>query len=132
PDDLDEQGDRGSMLTASRGSDDPEQAAIADDRRRALLDALGMLPAEQRAALVLVDMEGYSVADAAIMLDCAEGTVKSRCARGRDRLAGMLRGRLDDDSGTPRDRGHPEPDQRPTRPIPTPPHPTSAHEGGGP
>ena len=46
------------------------------------------LPAEQRAALVLVDMEGYPVAEAAEMLDCAAGTVKSRCSRGRARLAG--------------------------------------------
>src|SRR4051812_25609815 len=54
PDDLEERGSRGSVVTASRG-DDPEQAAIADDRRRALLEALAGLPPEQRAALVLVD-----------------------------------------------------------------------------
>ncbi len=52
--------------------------------------ALGQLPAEQRAAIVLVDIEGYSVADTAAMLDVAEGTVKSRCARGRARLAILL------------------------------------------
>ena len=52
--------------------------------------ALGRLPAEQRAAIVLVDIEGYSVADTAAMLDVAEGTVKSRCARGRARLAVLL------------------------------------------
>src|SRR4051794_6745136 len=90
PDDLDEQSGRGSVLTVSGPGDDPEQAAIADDRRRAVLDALATLPAEQRAALVLVDMEGYPVAEVAAMLDCAEGTVKSRCSRGRDRLAILL------------------------------------------
>jgi RNA polymerase sigma-70 factor (ECF subfamily) len=52
--------------------------------------ALGQLPAEQRAAIVLVDIEGYSVADTAAMLNVAEGTVKSRCARGRARLAILL------------------------------------------
>ena len=52
-----------------------------------MLAALATLPAEQRAALVLVDMEGYPVAEVAAMLDCAEGTVKSRCSRGRERLA---------------------------------------------
>jgi RNA polymerase sigma-70 factor (ECF subfamily) len=52
--------------------------------------ALAELPADQRIALVLLDMEGYSVAEIAAMLGVAEGTVKSRCARGRARLAVML------------------------------------------
>lgn len=52
--------------------------------------ALLRLPIEQRAAVVAVDMHGYSVADAARMLDIAEGTVKSRCARARTRLAILL------------------------------------------
>jgi RNA polymerase sigma-70 factor, ECF subfamily len=41
-------------------------------------------------ALVLVDLQGYSVAEAAEILGVAEGTVKSRCARGRARLAVLL------------------------------------------
>jgi len=52
--------------------------------------ALMRLPVEQRAALVAVDMQGYSIADTARMLGVAEGTVKSRCARGRARLAHLL------------------------------------------
>jgi RNA polymerase sigma-70 factor, ECF subfamily len=48
--------------------------------------ALQLLPAEQRAALVLVDMLGYSVATAADVLGVSAGTVKSRCSRGRARL----------------------------------------------
>jgi RNA polymerase sigma-70 factor (ECF subfamily) len=52
--------------------------------------ALMRLPVEQRAALVAVDMQGYSIADTARMLSVAEGTVKSRCARGRIRLAQLL------------------------------------------
>jgi RNA polymerase sigma-70 factor, ECF subfamily len=48
--------------------------------------ALQLLPAEQRAALVLVDMLGYSVATAAEVLGVSAGTVKSRCSRGRARL----------------------------------------------
>jgi RNA polymerase sigma-70 factor (ECF subfamily) len=54
--------------------------------------ALMRLPAEQRAAVVTVDMHGYSVADTARMLGIAEGTVKSRCARARSRLAALLAG----------------------------------------
>lgn len=48
--------------------------------------ALRTLPPPQRAALVLVDMLGYSVADASGILGVSEGTVKSRCARGRMKL----------------------------------------------
>ena len=52
--------------------------------------ALGTLPPEQRAALVLVDMLGYPVAEAAAVLGVSEGTVKSRCSRGRARLLPRL------------------------------------------
>ena len=49
--------------------------------------ALQRLPEEQRAAVVAVDMQGYSVADAAHLLGVPEGTVKSRRARARVKLA---------------------------------------------
>jgi len=52
--------------------------------------ALMRLPVEQRAAVVAVDMQGYSVADTAALLGVAEGTVKSRCSRARVRLAELL------------------------------------------
>jgi len=130
PDDDEEQRDRGSTRTAA--ADDPEEAAIRGDRRRALLAALATLPPEQRAALVLVDMEGHSVAEAAQMLDCAEGTVKSRCARGRERLATLLRDRLADPPDAGGDRVHGEPDGPATRPIAVSPDSRPAGEGGAP
>jgi len=52
--------------------------------------ALLQLPPTQRSAVVAVDMHGYSVADTAALLKVAEGTVKSRCARARARLAVLL------------------------------------------
>jgi RNA polymerase sigma-70 factor, ECF subfamily len=52
--------------------------------------ALAKLPEDQRVPIVLVDVEGYSVAEAAGILGVAEGTVKSRAARGRARLAKIL------------------------------------------
>jgi RNA polymerase sigma-70 factor (ECF subfamily) len=52
--------------------------------------ALMRLPIEQRAAVVAVDMHGYSVAETAQLLGIAEGTVKSRCSRARAKLAAAL------------------------------------------
>jgi RNA polymerase sigma-70 factor (ECF subfamily) len=52
--------------------------------------ALATLPDDQRLALVLVELEGLSVAEAAQLLKVPEGTVKSRCFRGRARLALQL------------------------------------------
>lgn len=67
-----------------------DEHAEVSERRADVWAALSSLPEEQRAALVLVDMEGYSVDEAAEILGCAPGTVKSRCSRGRVRLAPLL------------------------------------------
>jgi RNA polymerase sigma-70 factor (ECF subfamily) len=73
---------------------EPHESADAPVERHELhhelLAALATLPVEQQAALVLVDMQGYPVAEAAAVLDVPEGTVKSRCARGRARLLPLL------------------------------------------
>ena len=90
PDDLEERADRGSLLSSTDAELDPAELTVADERRRMVIQALKSLAPDQRAALVLVDMEGYSVAEAAQMLDVAEGTVKSRCFRGRAKLAPLL------------------------------------------
>jgi RNA polymerase sigma-70 factor (ECF subfamily) len=93
---------------------DPHESASApaerNDLHRQLLKALSALPHDQRAALVLVDMQGYPVAEAARILDVPIGTVKSRCARGRARLLPLLShlrpGNRDDgkEPGSPRNR----------------------------
>ncbi|MGI8887671.1 MAG: RNA polymerase sigma factor SigM [Nocardioidaceae bacterium] len=79
--------DRSTVLAVPGGGD---EAASAAERRADVLAALQQLTAEQRAALVLVDMEGYSVEEAADILSCAPGTVKSRCSRGRAKLVPLL------------------------------------------
>ena len=66
--------------------------------------ALARLPEHQRLALVLVDMHGMPVADAADVLGVAVGTVKSRCARGREALAALLPGLRAGDEREPRER----------------------------
>ncbi|WP_459739990.1 RNA polymerase sigma factor SigM [Streptomyces sp. E-15] len=88
---------------------EPHESASApaerEDLHRQLLEALGTLPPEQRAALVLVDMQGYPVAEAARILDVPTGTVKSRCARGRARLLPLLTHLRPEGSGDPRTGG---------------------------
>jgi len=64
---------------------DPDPAR-ASDTRLDVNAALRILPVPQRAALVVVDMLGYSVDDAAAILETSPGTIKSRCARARARL----------------------------------------------
>lgn len=68
----------------------PEEQLLAREQRDRVLAALAALPAEQRACLVLVDMEARPVAEVAEILEVPVGTVKSRCARGRSRLAALL------------------------------------------
>ena len=62
----------------------------ATEVRLDIEEALATLPDGQRAALVLVDMHAVPVAEAALILGVAEGTIKSRCARGRAALAQYL------------------------------------------
>ncbi len=82
--------DEVSEFRARASAPEPPDPAERLAERTAVLEALRTLPEEQRHALVLVDMEGYPVAEAARMLGCPEGTVKSRCARGRARLLPLL------------------------------------------
>lgn len=75
---------------------------IADHETAAeVLAALRQLPPEQAAAVVLVDVEGYPVAEVAEILAVPTGTVKSRCARARARLAELLRDLDETGSGNP-------------------------------
>jgi RNA polymerase sigma-70 factor (ECF subfamily) len=57
----------------------------------ALLEAIAALPEEFRATVLLVDVLGAGIDEAASALGVAPGTVKSRLFRGRARLAELLR-----------------------------------------
>ena len=58
--------------------------------------ALQKLPAEQREVLLLIGASGLSYEEAAEVIGCVMGTVKSRLARGRTALAAMIDGPADD------------------------------------
>lgn len=103
---------RNKIRLADPLPEDPDRAAelgvppAADslelkEQRTDVAAALRQLNANQRAALILVDMEGYSVDEAAAILGCAPGTIKSRCARGRAKLVPLLRHLRGDDDLEP-------------------------------
>lgn len=99
-DSLDELDERASTRLPSR----PDGTAQVDTRLL-VQDALAALPEPQRLVLVLVDMHGVPVAEAARMLGVAEGTVKSRGSRGRAALAAVLRAGTPDGARTSDDEG---------------------------
>ncbi|GAB7032261.1 RNA polymerase sigma factor SigM [Streptomyces sp. NPDC021749] len=111
-----------------------ESAAIPAERQdlhRELLRALRTLPEEQRAALVLVDMQGYPVAEAAAILDIPTGTVKSRCARGRARLLPLVTHLRADGGGSNPTSGGRNRAQGTSVPPTAGPKDTGAVKGGG-
>jgi len=66
--------------------DDPEAPVALDELRQ----GLAMLPPEQREALILVGAGGFAYEEAAVICDCAVGTVKSRVSRARRALQAIL------------------------------------------
>ena len=54
--------------------------------------ALALLPDDQREAIVLIGASGFSYEEAADIMGCAIGTVKSRLSRARTRLTEILEG----------------------------------------
>lgn len=70
--------------------DDPEAAAIAADRARAVHAALARLAEDFRAPIVLHDLEGLDYTEIAATLEIPIGTVKSRIHRARLELATLL------------------------------------------
>ena len=99
------------------GGDEPAARRDELGERETQLEvqtALAALPVDQRAALVLVDLQGVPVEEAARALGVPVGTVKSRCSRGRARLAvtlGHLRNRTAAPAVPPVQRGRSRPDE---------------------
>ena len=106
-----------------RGLADPRDDLDRLELRMEIDRALRALPDDQRSVIVLVDVEGWSVAEAAETLGIPEGTVKSRCSRGRARLAVALAGLRNPDAP-----GHVPPGVGPHDPPPAPGDGTR-HEG---
>jgi RNA polymerase sigma-70 factor (ECF subfamily) len=73
----------------------PVGIALAAERTAALEAALAQITPEQRASIVLFDVEGYDYAEIATITGVSVGTVKSRIHRGRLALRSLLEQRLE-------------------------------------
>jgi len=82
-------GDEGVLDGLAAGGPLSDPSGVTDTAIDVKTELRKLVP-DQQAALVLVDMLGYSVSGAAEVLGVSEGTVKSRCARGRARLLPRL------------------------------------------
>ena len=72
--------------------DNPENQLISQFMDEEVERALSELPEEYRTAIVLVDIEELSYEEAAKVMECPIGTVRSRVSRGRRMLQVALRG----------------------------------------
>lgn len=91
---------RGVALDSIEEPDDPTpgavEAMIDTDRRRALDEALALLPDRQRVAVVLRHLEGLTNPDIAATMGIGVEAVESLTARGKRKLADLLSGRRDE------------------------------------
>lgn len=67
-----------------------ESAMLQDERKQLLLSALATLPAKERAALVLREIEGLPTAEVASILGSSEVTIRSQISRAMVRLRALL------------------------------------------
>jgi RNA polymerase sigma-70 factor (ECF subfamily) len=74
---------------------DPERQVMTAERTRVLREAMTRITDDQRAAIVLFDVEGYDYAEIAEMTGVSLGTVKSRIHRGRLALRALLEDRME-------------------------------------
>lgn len=77
--------DEEMALAAGTSGGQEERVALNDIDR-----ALARLPDEQREAVLLVMVEGWSYREAAEIVGCPVGTLNSRLVRGRDALLALL------------------------------------------
>ncbi|MBB5442633.1 MULTISPECIES: RNA polymerase sigma factor [unclassified Paraburkholderia] len=87
---FDETMDDATLDGWSAGGDDPQTLLIRDEDARQVHDALARLPVEYREVLILRELEEMGYREIAVVADVPIGTVMSRLARGRRKLAEVL------------------------------------------
>jgi RNA polymerase sigma-70 factor (ECF subfamily) len=69
----------------------PEEAALRAEREEIIQQGISTLPPDQRAVLVLSDVEGFSYREIAEIVQVPIGTVRSRLARARAKMRDYLK-----------------------------------------
>ena len=78
-----------------RGAQSPEDYALRQELGDEIAKALAALPADQRLAVILYDIEGLSYEEISLVMTSSLGTVRSRISRGRARLRLYLEQRME-------------------------------------
>ena len=86
--DKEEQYKLDSLLPAN--NETPETIFLNNQRKEEIQKAIYSLNDDYRNVIILRDMNGFSYEEISILLNCAEGTVKSRINRGRNQLKEKL------------------------------------------
>ena len=85
--------DLAPSATPRSHEESPENSALRQELGREIGQGLNTLPHDQRLALVLVDIQGFSYEEAAQTMGKPVGTVRSRLSRARQHMREYLRGR---------------------------------------
>jgi len=80
---------------ADRDAQSPEDYALRRELGEKIANALATLPADQRLAVILYDIEGLSYEEIAQVMNSSLGTVRSRLSRARARLRQYLGQRME-------------------------------------
>ena len=77
-------------LASSEPEDNPEEMVLTQELQGIIQRGLEKLPLDQRVAVVLCDVQGFSYEEVAESTQTSIGTVRSRISRGRARLRSYL------------------------------------------
>jgi len=86
--------DRSYKMELSDEMNTPEYLFEKQETQKIVQDAINQLNVDHREIIVLRDINGFSYQEIATMLNCSEGTVKSRINRARGHLKVLLEKRL--------------------------------------
>jgi RNA polymerase sigma-70 factor, ECF subfamily len=88
------EGDPAIALRLTRGTNDPERDALADERARLVREAINRLPEPLRVAVLLYDYQGLSHQEVAELTGLNHAAARKRYSRALAELGKMLRERL--------------------------------------